>query len=291
MAEKNERKICDAVARILEERAAIKRSDARTPEKDGQGPPVDYRFDLGRRNYALEHTIVESFDSQIHSNIDFEAMVNPIIEATGDTLPKPGVYYLEFPLDVTDQVKRRDFPAFQTAVGSWVREAAGRLYLRQMQMAGGKRSGKAFRLQETPPGLSFELHMMRLLFRDIPPMVNGRLYPSRSAPKGREERRERRMQKALDSKCPKLRQCKEEGARSILIFENNDIALTNHIVVGDSVRALLQGRDDVPDEIFLVETFVDDWRVWSMYRDGTFWPDEDTAARYQEVNPNLLDTV
>lgn len=153
VTEKNERKICDAVARVLEERAGIKRSAPRTPEKDGQGAPVEYRFDLGQKNYALEHTIVEAFDRQIHSGVDFNALVNPIIDAICDTLPKPGVYYVTFPLDATDRVKRRDFSAFQTAVGPWVRNAAGRLYARQMQMADGERYGKDFALRETPPGV------------------------------------------------------------------------------------------------------------------------------------------
>jgi hypothetical protein len=291
VAENNERRICDAVARVLEERAGIKRSGARTPERDGQGAPVEYRFDLGQKNYALEHTIVEAFDRQIHSGVDFNALVNPIIEAIGDTLPKPGVYYVTFPLDATDLVKRRDFPAFQTAAVSWVRNAAGKLYARQMQLVDGERYGKDFALREMPGGVPFELHMIRSLFRDIPPKANGRLFLSRFAPKDREELRGTRMQRALNTKCPKLRRCKEEGARSILILENNDIALTNHVVVGDSVRALLKGRHDVPDEIFLVDTCVDDWTVWSLYRDGMFWPDEGTATRYKEMNPKMLDTV
>ena len=101
MAEKNERKICDAVARVVEERAGITRSGARSPEKDGQGPPVEYRFDLGKISYALEHTIIEAFDRQIHSGVDFNALVNPIVEAIGATLPKPGVYYVTFPFDAT----------------------------------------------------------------------------------------------------------------------------------------------------------------------------------------------
>jgi hypothetical protein len=291
MAENNERKICDAIARVLEDRAGIKRSGARTPEKDRQGAPVEYRFDLGLKHYALEHTIIEAFDRQIHLGVDFNALVNPIIEAIGDTLPKPGVYYVTFPLAATDRVKRRDVPAFQTAVCSWVRNAAGRLYSRQMQMADGERYGKDFTLRETPPDIPFELYMMRMLFRNIPPKANGRLFPSRFAPKDREKRRETRIQRALDAKCPKLRLCKEKGARSILILEDNDIALTNHIVVGDSVRALIRGRDDVPDEIFLVDTCLDDWRIWSLYRDSTFWPDEETADRYREVNPRMLDAV
>jgi hypothetical protein len=292
MPERNERKICDAVARVLEERAGMKRSGARTPEKDGQGAPVEYRFDLGASNYALEHTIVEAFDRQIHSGVDFNALVNPIIETISDTLPKPGVYYVTFPLDATDRVKRKDFPAFQAAVVGWVRNAASRLYAQQMQMVPGERYGKDFSLRETPDGVSFELHMIRSLFRDIPPKANGRLILSRFAPKDREGLRGTRMQRALDAKCPKLRDCKEEGARSILILENNDIALTNHIAVGNAVRELLGGREDVPDEIFLVDTCLgDEWTVWSLYRDGVFWPDEETATRYREINRKGLDEV
>jgi hypothetical protein len=291
VAEKNERKICNAVARVLEERAGVKRSGARTPEKDGQGAPVEYRFDLGEKNYALEHTIVEAFDFQIRSDVHFNALVNPIINAVDDTLPKPGVYYVTFPLDATDRVRRNESSTFQTAVVDWVRNAAGRLYARQMQMADGERYGKEFALRETPPGVTFDLHMSRLLFRNIPPKANGRLMISRFAPKHREELRGTRMQRALDTKCPKLRQCKEEGARSILILESKDLALTNHIVVGDTVRALLNGRDNVPDEIFLVDTCLDDWAVWSLYRDGAFWPDEATPTRYREVSPKTLDTV
>jgi hypothetical protein len=292
VAEKNERKICDAIARVLEERAGKKRSGARTPEKDGQGAPVEYRFDLGQKNYALEHTIVEAFDHQIQSGVTFSAMVNPIIDAVGNTLPKPGVYNVTFPLDATDRVRRRDFPAFQTAVYNWVRDAAGRLYARQMQMADGERIGRDFALREAPVGVPFVLHMTRMLFRDIPQAANGRLFLSRFAPKDREVLRGARMQRALDTKCPKLRQCKDEGARAILILENSDIALTNHFVVGDSVRALLKGRNKLPDEIFLVDTCVGDfWTISSLYRDGMFWPDEETATRYREVDPKTLGTV
>jgi hypothetical protein len=288
---KNERKICDAVARILEERAGAKRSGARTPEKDGQGPPVEYRFDLGTGNYALEHTLVEAFDRQIHTGVDFNTLAFPIIEAIGDSLPKPGVYYLTFPLDASDKVRRKDFPAVQAAVTAWVRSAAGRLHAQQMQMRDGEPYGKDFAVRETPSGMPFELHMIRSLFRDIPAAANGRLMLSRFAPKEREELRQTRMQRALDTKCPKLRQCKDEGATSVLILENNDIALTNHLLVGDTMRALIASRDDVPDEIFLVDTCQDEWTVWSLYRGGILWPDEETPTRYRQISPKGLDEV
>jgi hypothetical protein len=279
MPVKNERKICDAVARILEERAGARRSGARTPEKDGRGAPVEYRFDLGANSYALEHTLIEAFDRQIHTGVDFNALAFPIIEAIGDTLPKPGVYYLTFPLDASDLVKRREFPAVQAAVIEWVRSAAGRLYARQVQMMDGKRYGKDFAVRETPPQVPFELHMIRSLFRDIPPKANGRLFLSRFAPKEGEKPRHVRMQRAF------------EGATSVLILENNDISLTNHMIVGAAVQTIVANRNDVPDEILLVDTCQDEWAIWSLYRDGMFWPDEGTAIRYREVSPKELNEV
>ena len=44
----NERKACDAVLRLLEQRSGRRRGDMRYPEEDGRGPPVDLRVRLGR---------------------------------------------------------------------------------------------------------------------------------------------------------------------------------------------------------------------------------------------------
>jgi hypothetical protein len=291
MVAKNERKICDAVARILEERAGMQRSGARTPEKDGQGAPVEYRFDMGKQNYALEHTIIEAYDRQIESGVDFNELVQPIMDVIGAALPKPGVYYVTFPLDVTDQLNRKNYVTAQTAVTTWIREAASKLYARQLHMAPGERIGKDFSYVERVPGMPFELHMTRSLFRDIPSQANGRLFVSRFTPKAGHELRTARLQRALDRKCPKLKRCKEEGATSILILENNDIALTNHILVGDTILPLIAARSDVPDEVFLVDTCVEEWTIFSMIRGDRLWPDGNEAVRYREVNPAGLNEV
>jgi hypothetical protein len=99
------------------------------------------------------------------------------------------------------------------------------------------------------------------------------------------------VQRALEKKCPKLRRCKDEGATSVLILENNDISLTNHMVVGAAVQTLVANREDEPDEIFLVDTCQDEWTIWSLYRGGLFWPDEETARRYREISPKGLAEV
>jgi hypothetical protein len=94
----NERKACDAVARSLEDIARTKRSGAHSPEDDKVGSPVEYVFDIGNQKYALEHTIVEAFDGQIRTDVDFVAFIAPIAVALDQKLPPPGKFDLHFPI-------------------------------------------------------------------------------------------------------------------------------------------------------------------------------------------------
>ena len=48
------------------------------------------------------------------------------------------------------------------------------------------------------------------------------------------------------------------------MLESDDIALTNHVLVGECLSALLPERTDLPDEIYLVETEVKSWTVHCM---------------------------
>jgi len=77
----NERRACGAVVRVLEERRGAVRANGRSPEDERVGPPVEYVFDLGGRTYALEHTVVEAFDGQIHKDVDFAAFVGLLAAA------------------------------------------------------------------------------------------------------------------------------------------------------------------------------------------------------------------
>src|SRR5258708_13088803 len=92
----NERRACDAVAQVLEERHGAVRANASSPEDDRVGPPVEYVFDLAGQTYALEHTVVEAFDGQIHKDVDFVAFIAPIERALDHHMPSPGSYRLTF---------------------------------------------------------------------------------------------------------------------------------------------------------------------------------------------------
>ena len=67
------------------------------------------------------------------------------------------------------------------------------------------------------------------------------------------------------------RQCKKEGARTVLVLESGD-ALTNFNHIGNLLPELLRECMDAPDEIYLVETGINPWWIYLMKRDGDHWP-------------------
>jgi hypothetical protein len=291
---KNERKICDAVARILEDRAGKKRSGARCPEADHNGPPVDYRFDLSMQGYALEHTIVEAFPRQINMDVDYGAFIDPIHAALDKKLPSPGFYSLAFPIEPCAEIKRKELPDVQKQIIEWVQTAAKELHAEapivkdRHHMPHGKRGVRKAKL----PGLPFEMTLTREIHWQTAGVGDGRLTAPRIAPSNVEDLRRERMRAVMQAKLPKLADCKSEGAKTVLILENRDIALTNHMTVCETVEQIWAERKDWPDEIFFV--YADDpkeWSVWSLVRDGRSFPDEDNEKRYHEFKTNNLTAV
>jgi hypothetical protein len=78
----------------------------------------------------------------------------------------------------------------------------------------------------------------------------------RFAPSNYEALRVERTRLAIAKKLPKLQSWKNDGARSVLVLENRDLSLSNHVVVLEAAEQALQGRDDAPDEVWLVDTTI-----------------------------------
>jgi hypothetical protein len=69
---------------------------------------------------------------------------------------------------------------------------------------------------------------------------------------------------------------------SVLILENGEIALTNHVVVAEAVEKLVRGRANRPDQIWLVDTVIEnEWTVLCLMREGILFPDEDSPTRFR----------
>ena len=273
----NEGKACDAVLRLLEERTGEVRADVSRPEKDGIGAPVELRLKLGTLCYAIEHTRIEAFARQIQTGEEFGQFIRPVIDQLSGTLPKPGVYYLYFPIDARLGVKANRLKRIQNDFIEWVREHAQRLHENNPEKPTRERNPRGFdeRYRAKPPGFPYEVTLQREAHWSLSSRHDGVLLPARYAPVDVEALRAARLQQALERKCPKLQRCKEDGSRTILILEDGDISLSNHVLIEDGLAGLLEKRADLPDEIYLVETAVDRWAVRLMKCDESCFPDED----------------
>ena len=115
------------------------------------------------------------------------------------------------------------------------------------------------------------------------------MFCGRFAPPDYETLRVERMRAALAKKVPKLQSWKDTGARSVLLLENRDLSLSNHVVILEAAEEALKGRRDAPDEIWLVDTTIrTEWTVWCLMRDGLSFPDEETPFRFREFRPEDL---
>lgn len=280
----NQGKVCDSVVRVLESRTGRTRADISHPEKDGTGPAVELRFTLGTQSYAIEHTQIEAFADQIRTGEEFGQPIRPVVDELSGTLPKRGVYHLYFPTDARVGVKANQLQRIQDGLIEWVREHAQLLHARNPEKPTRERKphGIDEQLCARPPGFPYGVTLRREAPWSLSARHDGVLLAGRFAPEELERRRATRLREALNRKCPKLHHCKQEGARTILVLEDRDISLSNHVLIGGVLAALVAEHPHLPDEIYLVETALDRWDVRLMKHDkslllGEDWIEFDSA--------------
>lgn len=290
----NERKVCDAVARVLESRTKLSRTNTACPEKEGKGPPIDYRIDLGNRTYAIEHTRVEAFERQIDGGLHFSALVGPIEDGLSGKMPRPGIYYMTFPIDPCAQLKPKNLPKVRQALIDFAKKAGQELHAEAptRQDRTRKPHGHYGVRKAKLDGVPFEVTLARRVHWSESGDADGMLFVQRWAPSTVEELRRARIGKAFDDKFPKLAECKEQGAVSILVLESDDIALTNHALVAAAIEAEIADYSNSPDEILFVNTTIESqWTVWSLQRGEKSFAFEDDPAPYHEFDPAELQKV
>ena len=105
-----------------------------------------------------------------------------------------------------------------------------------------------------------------------------------------EKERLSRLEQACKDKFPKLAKWKRNGARGVLVLEENDISFTNPQLVYEAMVRAEAGRSDAPDEIYLVSTFCPNpWWVTCLRREGKTYYDD--GERYHELDPLTLTQV
>ncbi len=272
----NEGKACDAVVKAIEQRTGEARKDIRLPEKDREGPPVELRLKIGPQEYAIEHTQIEAFEEQIGRGVLLERLVGPVEEALCGKLSGPGYYSMTFPSDCGRGLDKFNFRKCQQSLEVWVRDNAQCLFDRVQETIRGKSivPRKYYRdsITGTPSGFPYEIKLGCQLLGRPSGKKSGLLGAGRMTPEELEALTTCRLRRALNKKLPKLHKCKNEGARTVLVLENDGVLLEPSLV--GAALALLHGeftgKLPFPDEIYFTETSSRDgtWFVWLMECDG-----------------------
>ncbi len=256
--------MCEVVVRHLEEVLGSRRSGVTRPETDGSGPPVELRLLLADHRYAIEHTLIEPYPRALLLGRHFQEFVEPILEELDHTMPVPGIYDLVFPLDPMTGRHRRTHSELRAEIIDWVRKAAEELWNDapsredRDRFPSGRDGERRTEIHGLPLSLRRRVHWAQSGRHD------GRIFVMRLVEEEMEELRAERLQTALDRKLGKLGRCKDEGDITVLILENTDPALTNHVLVAESLGSLLNLRSDGPDHVFIVDTTIPD--EWSLFR-------------------------
>ena len=167
-------------------------------------------------------------------------LIDPVKQALCGELPGPAIYEMIFPIDPSLDVTETGLEQLQKNLIKWVYKNA--------QLLHGQDS-----ITANPPGFPYEIHIaMPSALIYLRTETRGCLEPSVGHRDDIENLRSERLEQAIRKMCPKVQDCKEEGARTVLVLESDDIALTEDSGVGKALaglqgeprgRAAVSGRD------------------------------------------------
>lgn len=194
--------------------------------------PVDLVVDVADERWAIEHTVVESFENQLQDDVRVGQFAQVVSSDVRHDLPD-GHFQLVIPVAALDGVKGDALDDLSADVGASIRDLAanmaaeGRTKAFVTRMLSGNEVVTAFQLQYRPP---------------IEEWTRG-FDVARWKPEGTEELRLNRVQRALNDKLPKLRSMVPTSAdRTVLVLEDRDIALAHPWLIQDAIE-----RSDVPN--------------------------------------------
>lgn len=286
----NEGKAIDAVLRRIEARDQILRlNDGRSPDDLNDPDPlrrVDYVCTVGDVLYAFEHTGIEPFDNQIELEVHNRKLFGPLCERF-DHRSDREFWELHVPIDAPAGLRGARLDQVRDLLIHWIETNAARFPVTVLYDRYANPS-----LGETIAGVPFpfSLHRGSLDSPHFPresPLC-GRFTVKYFVSGDLERARGARLQKACEDKFPKLATWKRaEGARTVLVLEENDLSLTNHQLVAEALPPIQAAMLDAADEIYLVSTHITaKWWVTCLRRAGKTYYDDD--ERFHEIDPAAL---
>lgn len=245
---KNEREkiICETVLReVIAKRKKMQILDLSYPdENEREEEAVDLLAKTDKCKIVLEHTRIESYSGQIDSIHRAKKLFDPIKKQLDGKMPSPGHYELSF--DIHKTKGATDTEKIQNVLINWIKKTAPILEIGSSEVA------PAHYKEEKLKNVPFEVSLYRW------PDEDRRFRYVACIPKYDNKKA---IQTSLEKKCPKLNKAKSKETTSILLFELNDLSLGNHITVRKALSQI-NGRSDIPDDIYLVRTELDKWWIY-----------------------------
>jgi hypothetical protein len=242
----NEGRVCDAIIRLLEERVDARRSNVHLHDEDSQPDRrVELTFNLAGNFYAMEHTGIEPFYDFMRMNRTSGRLFDPIISAVSNAVAPNEVIHLNIPIGVLTRRNKKDLESIRHALVKFILESATNLPLHPY--------GDWRGVEPTvPPGVPFQVRLARFA---SPIEFPGRFHLGHLVSDDVELLRAERLRQSCEDKFPKLASWKaSHHARTVLVLEDNDIQLTNEMVVAAAYLKIALARDDRPDETYVVAT-------------------------------------
>lgn len=227
-------------------------------EVNRKSPACDMLVIFGNKKFAIEHTSIDSIPNQRRDNIRFNKLLSPLENELDSKLPMPGHYQLVIGMDVIPALKRSDGNKIYQSIKEWCIKIAPTLSM------GGTHSDKKHFARNRIPGVPFEITLYKWPRRA---RRDGEFKIARFSPEQIEEKRKEVLKQALCSRGEKVVNYKKEGCHTILILESNDIALANFNDIANALNNAVEKLKNIelPDEIYLVETEIeDDYEIYCL---------------------------
>jgi hypothetical protein len=286
----NEGKAIDAVLRRIEAREkAFRRKGGYSPDDMADPDPerrVEYVCTVGDQTYAFEHTGIEPFSNQIEMDVHNANFFGPVIKRFDNRSSDAELWELCYPIEACVGLSGPKINKARDALVRWIETTAASTPLARY----GDKYANRF-LGETVPDVPFHLSLHRWSFNDFTTARNplsGRFCVRPFVAGDLESARLIRLKKVCEDKFLKLAKWKRDGGvKTVLVLEENDISLTNHQLVADSMALAEAGNSIAADEMFLVSTSIPDkWYVTCLRRAGkTYY---DSGERFYEIDPACL---
>lgn len=207
---------------------------------------IEIVCDIGDQRFALEHTLIEPFPDSQRDFIAFGRVFDPAFaECLADVLKPDLAYTLSVDVGAFLKFKGRKLPDVRGALMTWARGAVARLP--EPPRDRGRTETRIHAMQpETPVRVTLACYYC--------PKLGGRLLPERRVPHNLESLRRARLLKALETKGPKLQAASADRARTVLVAENFDFAITNESLLVEAFDELCMRVPHPPHDIYVVDT-------------------------------------